>query len=146
VCFFDDRLEIALGADCRVALPSGRPGAPTPSRLAGEIFRRFRVNPDQEDRPVKNWLVYAFAVVALVFALAFPMRSPAAPPAPKPQPVPAAAPAEPHPHIREAIEALRSARNDLNKASHDFGGHRADAIRTIDESIHQLQICLQYDK
>ena len=94
---------------------------------------------------MKNRLWYLFAAVALVFALAFPVVAPAAPPAPKPQPTPAAAP-ESHPHLREAIEALRSARNDLNHASHDFGGHRVDAIRTIDESIHQLQVCLQYDK
>jgi hypothetical protein len=128
-----------------MGIPSLYSGGPTPSRHAGKPFAADRVNPDQEDRSMKNRLMYMFAIVALVFALAFPVVAPAAPPVPKPQPTPAAAP-EPHPHIREAIEALRSARNDLNHASHDFGGHRADAIKTIDESIRQLQICLQYDK
>jgi hypothetical protein len=95
---------------------------------------------------MKNRLMYAFALVALVFALAFPVVAPAAPPAPKPQPTPAATPAPEHHHIHEAIDALRAARNDLNQASHDFGGHRVEAIRSIDESIHQLEVCLQYDK
>ncbi len=41
---------------------------------------------------------------------------------------------------------MRSARADLMEASHDFGGHREEAVRSIDGSIHQLEICLQYDK
>jgi hypothetical protein len=57
----------------------------------------------------------------------------------------AAAP-EPHPEIREAIEALRRARGHLEHAAHDFGGHRVEAIKSVDESLHQLQDCLRYDK
>jgi acyl-CoA reductase-like NAD-dependent aldehyde dehydrogenase len=96
---------------------------------------------------MKNRLVYLFAVVALVLALSFPVVAPAAPPAPKPQPSPAAAPApERHHHIHEAIDALRAARADLMAADHDFGGHRVEAVGAIDASIHQLEICLQYDK
>jgi hypothetical protein len=96
---------------------------------------------------MKNRLMYALAIVALVFALAFPVVAPAAPPSPKPQPAPAAAAAaQRHHHIHDAIDALRAARTDLTDAPHDFGGHRADAVRSIDESIRQLQICLQYDK
>jgi hypothetical protein len=34
----------------------------------------------------------------------------------------------------------------LEHASHDFGGHRQEAMRAIDEAIRQLQICMQYDK
>jgi hypothetical protein len=89
------------------------------------------------------------ALVALVLALAFPVAVPAAPPAPHAQPNAAAAPAaaaEKHHHIHEAIDALRAARADLMEASHDFGGHREEAVRSIDASIHQLEICLQYDK
>ena len=51
---------------------------------------------------------------------------------------------ERHPHIQTAIEALRSAKDDLNHAAHDFGGHRVDAIHAIDEAIHQLEVCMQY--
>ncbi|HUJ96208.1 MAG TPA: hypothetical protein VLW84_13130 [Terriglobales bacterium] len=49
-----------------------------------------------------------------------------------------------HPHIEEAIQALHSAKGDLESAAHDFGGHRADAIRAIDEAEKQLKICMAY--
>jgi hypothetical protein len=98
---------------------------------------------------MKHRIVCALALVALVLALAFPVAVPAAPPAPHAQPTPAAAAAaaaEKHHHIHDAIDALRAARGDLMEASHDFGGHREEAVRSIDASIHQLEICLQYDK
>jgi len=53
---------------------------------------------------------------------------------------------EHHPHIRGAIHELEEARKELQTAAHDFGGHRADALRSVDEAIHQLQLALQYDK
>jgi hypothetical protein len=96
---------------------------------------------------MKHRIICAFALVALVLALAFPVAVPAAPPTPHAQPTPAAAAAaEKHHHIHDAIDALRAARADLMEASHDFGGHREDAVRSIDNSIHQLELCLQYDK
>ena len=49
-----------------------------------------------------------------------------------------------HPQIEEALRALGNAKAHLQHASHDFGGHRVDAIRAIDEAAHQLNICLQY--
>ena len=58
---------------------------------------------------------------------------------------PAAAP-EPHPQIREAIASLRRAKEHLEHAAHDFGGHRVEAIRATDVAIHQLEECLHYDK
>jgi hypothetical protein len=94
---------------------------------------------------MKHRIICALALVALVLALAFPVAVPAARPTPHAQPTPAAA-AEKHHHIHDAIEALRAARGDLMEASHDFGGHREEAVRSIDASIHQLEICLQYDK
>jgi hypothetical protein len=33
----------------------------------------------------------------------------------------------------------------MEHAAHDFGGHRADALRATDEAIHQLELCLKYD-
>lgn len=95
---------------------------------------------------MKRWILSLIEAVALVLALTFPVAVPAAPPAPKPQPRAAAPAAEPHPEIRDAIASLRRAREHLDHAAHDFGGHRVDAIKSIDEAIHQLQICLQYDK
>jgi hypothetical protein len=95
---------------------------------------------------MKNRLLSFVALVALFFALALPVSSPAAPPAPKPQPATPAATPERHPEIRDAIESLRHAREHLDHAAHDFGGHRVEAIRAIDDAINQLQICLKYDK
>ena len=74
------------------------------------------------------------AVIAVTLALAFPASAPAS------------SPAEKHPVIREALASLRNAKAELEHAAHDFGGHRVDAIRATDEAIHQLEICLQYDK
>jgi hypothetical protein len=51
---------------------------------------------------------------------------------------------ERHPKIREAIRALRAARDDLAHAAHDFGGHRDDAVRDCDRAIDQLETCLKY--
>lgn len=95
---------------------------------------------------MKHWLLSVVALVALVLALAFPVAVPAAPPAPKPQPAVPAAASERHPEIRDAIESLRRAREHLDHAAHDFGGHRVEAIRAIDAALNQLQICMQYDK
>lgn len=53
---------------------------------------------------------------------------------------------EPHPHIRTAIVELQAARQELNTAAHDFGGHRVDAIRAVDNAIKQLKIAQQFDK
>ena len=53
--------------------------------------------------------------------------------------------AEKHPEIRAAIRSLERAKYDLQHAAHDFGGHRADALRATDEAIRQLKLALQYD-
>lgn len=53
---------------------------------------------------------------------------------------------EAHPEIRKAIAALERAKYDLQHASHDFGGHRADALAATDKAIEQLRLALQYDK
>lgn len=53
---------------------------------------------------------------------------------------------EPHPHINSAIVELQEARKELQTAAHDFGGHRVEAMRAIDNAIKQLQIAKRYDK
>jgi hypothetical protein len=97
---------------------------------------------------MRHWILSVFAVMMLMLAVDFPAEVPAAGPAKNSQPGAAAAPApeEPHPEIRGAIGALRRARAHLGRAAHDFGGHRAEALKATDEAIRQLQICLQYDK
>lgn len=49
-----------------------------------------------------------------------------------------------HPRIARAIEALRDAREYMEHAPHDFGGHKADAIRATDEAMRQLRFALEY--
>lgn len=93
-------------------------------------------------------------LTALILAVAFSVSVPAAPnaagssavPAPAPNPANAAATPEEHPQIREAIASLRHAKEHLEHAAHDFGGHKVEAIRATDEAIHQLEICLKYDR
>lgn len=53
---------------------------------------------------------------------------------------------EPHPHIRSAIVELQAARKELVTAARDFGGHRADAVRAVDNAIKQLQVAERYDR
>jgi hypothetical protein len=52
---------------------------------------------------------------------------------------------ERHPNIRRALDALRAARNDLEHADHDFGGHRVEAMEAIDRAIEQLGVALRFD-
>lgn len=103
---------------------------------------------------MRHRLLSFVVMFILILVLTFPAGAPAAPPAHNAQPA-AAAPAlhanpnatpEPHPEIREAIESLRRAKEHLEHASHDFGGHRVEAIKAIDEATHQLQDCLRYDR
>ncbi len=54
--------------------------------------------------------------------------------------------AEPHPEINAAIRSLEHAKAHLQAAAHDFQGHRTDAIAAIDAALHQLHICMDYDK
>jgi hypothetical protein len=49
-----------------------------------------------------------------------------------------------HPRLATAIASLRDARAYLVAAPHDFGGHKADAIRACDDAIKQLNLALAY--
>ena len=49
-----------------------------------------------------------------------------------------------HPRIAAAITALRDAREYLAAAPHDFGGHKAAAMRATDDAIRQLNLALAY--
>ncbi|HXB24229.1 MAG TPA: hypothetical protein VNV25_05845 [Gemmatimonadaceae bacterium] len=71
--------------------------------------------------------------------------------APAPAPVVTLAPVvvtanEPHPEIWAAIHSLEHAKEHLQHAAHDFGGHRVDAIHAIDAALAQLHTCLDFDK
>ncbi|GAC1515655.1 MAG: hypothetical protein NVS1B4_07020 [Gemmatimonadaceae bacterium] len=53
---------------------------------------------------------------------------------------------EGHPAIRSAMRHLQLAKSDLNRASHDFGGHRVEALKSVDEALMHLRLALQADK
>jgi len=88
----------------------------------------------------------------LIAMLALPLALVAATPSGPARPAAPAAPAvamsyaEPHPEINAAIRSLERAKLHLQKAAHDFGGHRVEAIRAIDGALEQLKLALQYDK
>ena len=93
---------------------------------------------------MKSNVVCLTLLAALILLFAFPAAAPAAPNPPA-SPANAAAPApSPHPQIQAAINSLQNARAHLLEASHDFGGHRVDAIKAIDKAIHKLGICMEY--
>jgi len=58
----------------------------------------------------------------------------------------AAAKVEPHPEINRAMVALERAKFHLQRAAHDFGGHRVAAIAAIDRALVQLRRALRYDR
>jgi hypothetical protein len=82
---------------------------------------------------MKIKLARLLAAAVVLLALAFPVTTPANPP-------------EHHPEIRQAIAALRRAKEHMEHSDHDFGGHRIEAIRATDEAIRQLEFCLKYDR
>jgi len=52
---------------------------------------------------------------------------------------------ERHPEIRKALAACELADSDLEDASHDFCGHRVDALDATDAAINQLNLALACD-
>jgi len=53
---------------------------------------------------------------------------------------------EKHPEMRHALRAMRVAKKHLEEADHDFGGHRVEAIKALDEAIKQVEAALKFDK
>src|SRR4051812_26935893 len=47
--------------------------------------------------------------------------------------------AEGQPHMHHALTLLEEARGELERATHDKGGHRAKAIEHVDVAIGQLR-------
>ena len=105
---------------------------------------------------MKIRIVGLLAAASLILAFAFLVSTQAAPNTTNTSATPAASalpattsaatPAEPHPQIREALGALRRAKEHMEHAAHDFGGHRVEALKATDEAIRQLELCLKFDK
>jgi hypothetical protein len=52
---------------------------------------------------------------------------------------------ERHPHFGRVIHELRAAKAHLEHAPHDFGGHRVEAIKAIDEALVQIREAARYE-
>src|SRR5215475_9204928 len=95
----------------------------------------------------KIGMITLLTTATLLFAIAFP----AAAAGPKPPAaaivgapaVPVASPMPPqgHPHIHEALEAMRAAKHQLETAAHDYDGHRVKSIEHLDQAIREAEIC-----
>ena len=57
-----------------------------------------------------------------------------------------AAPRERHPHIRAAIKELREAKRELERADHDFDGHRTATVKAVEKAIEQLEKAVKHDR
>src|SRR5260370_40525830 len=91
--------------------------------------------------------VLAFAFLVSTHAAPNKTNTPATPAANALPATPAnATPAEPHPQIRAAIGALRRAKEHMEHAAHDFGGHRVEALKATDEAVRQLELRLKFHK
>ena len=49
-----------------------------------------------------------------------------------------------HPRIRKAIHEMEDAVDYMEKAPHDFGGHKAAAIKDTKKAIESLKLALEY--
>jgi len=49
-----------------------------------------------------------------------------------------------HPRITKAIHEIEDAIRYMEAAPHDFGGHKAEAIRASREAVEQLRLALRY--
>jgi hypothetical protein len=50
------------------------------------------------------------------------------------------------PHMQAALDHLRMAKGELEKADPDKGGHRMKAIRLVDDAINQVEKGVGFDR
>ncbi len=50
---------------------------------------------------------------------------------------------EKHAHIHKAIKDLKHTKSQLEKAAHDYDGHRVEAIKHVDHAIDHLHKALK---
>jgi len=53
---------------------------------------------------------------------------------------------EQHPEIASAMNHLREAKQNLEHAAHDFGGHRAEALKHVNQALEECRQAMAYDK
>jgi outer membrane lipoprotein-sorting protein len=50
------------------------------------------------------------------------------------------------PRMEAALRSLQEARQHLAQATHDKGGHRAEALQAVDRAIAQTRKGIEYDR
>jgi uncharacterized low-complexity protein len=50
------------------------------------------------------------------------------------------------PHMQAALDALKTARGELNAATADKGGHRVAALRAVDAAIKETRAGMDFDR
>lgn len=53
--------------------------------------------------------------------------------------------AEKQPAMEAAIKNLQEARDNLNQATHDKGGHRVKAVKLINKAIAEVRAGIEFD-
>lgn len=53
--------------------------------------------------------------------------------------------AEDQPHMQAALDALQRAKQELQSAEHDKGGHRERALDMVNRAIQQTQAGMRFD-
>jgi hypothetical protein len=48
-------------------------------------------------------------------------------------------------HIHHALHALKAAHHDLKESRHEYGGHKAKALKDIHAAIHQLEVLVKHE-
>ncbi|MBS1151348.1 MAG: hypothetical protein H6Q89_3046 [Myxococcaceae bacterium] len=59
--------------------------------------------------------------------------------------LPTAALADPQPQMKDALEALKTAKQHLEKATPDKGGHRVKALELVNKAIEQTEKGINFD-
>jgi hypothetical protein len=84
--------------------------------------------------------IFALALVLGVISFtAATAKTPASNPSPT-----AAAAVEEQPHMEAALKSLKEAREHLQQAEADKGGHRAAAIKATDEAIKHTEMGMKF--
>jgi hypothetical protein len=94
---------------------------------------------------MKNKLYAILTATALVCAISVPAAAQQQDSA-KLKRVQMAEKKEHHPEIAAAMNHLREAKQNLEHAAHDFGGHRANALKHVNEALEECRLALEFDK
>ena len=94
---------------------------------------------------MKNRLLALGALIAVIGSgTAYGVFAQTTPPPPPPPP--SKNEKEPHPEMMRAKKQLEAAKDSLQKAAHDYSGHRVKAIGLIDQALKEINAGIASDK